>query len=69
MAIEVLQDIITELADKLGIYGAHGEEGGEGCEAITCTPKRPCRMCFESDLRDRILAAVSIEKKLAGVTP
>jgi hypothetical protein len=28
MAIEVLQDIISELADKMGIYGAHGEEEG-----------------------------------------
>ena len=56
MAIETLDDILTELADKLGVYGAHGDNENE------CRPQ--CRMCFESDLRLRILAAIEIEKKL-----
>ena len=56
MPIETLQDVITYVADKAGIYGAHGEDENE------CVPQ--CRMCFESDLRQRILAAVEVERKL-----
>lgn len=55
MAIETLQDITDELANRLGIYGAHTEEG-------ECKPQ--CRMCFESDLRQRILNAIEVERKL-----
>jgi len=62
MSIETLSDIITELADSLGVYGAHGDEDVPG--DVTCTEAKPCRMCFESGLRGRILAAVEIERKL-----
>ena len=55
MPIETLDDIITEIADLAGIYGAHGE--GEECP--------PCRACFESQLKSRILEAVAVEQKLA----
>jgi hypothetical protein len=63
MAIETLDDILTEIADRIGVYGAHGEPEDEPCNPV-------CRMCFESDLRSRILAAIEIERKLYGkVTP
>ena len=52
MAIETLDDIIEALADKLYIYGAHDD---------SCTDKRPCRVCWTSDLRDHIEAAIEIE--------
>lgn len=55
MPIETLDDIIDGLADKLGIYGAHDEEEGKG---------EPCRVCWTSDLRAHILAAVQIEHRL-----
>jgi hypothetical protein len=59
MPIETLDDIITEIADLAGIYGAHGtREDGE------CEPPVPCRMCFEEQMKSRILEAVAIELKL-----
>jgi len=67
MAIETLDDILTEIADRIGIYGAHGDDmGGEGYDAVTCTERKPCRPCFESNMRDRILAAVEVERKLGA---
>ena len=54
MPIETLDDIISEIADLAGIYGAHGE--GDTCA--------PCRACFESQIKSRILAAVAVEEKL-----
>lgn len=53
--IEQLDDIVEELANKLAIYGA-------------CTREHPgnsnCRICWTSNLKARILAAVEIEKQL-----
>lgn len=57
MPIETLDDIITEISDLAGIYGAHGERD-------ECEPPVPCRMCFEEQMKSRILAAVAIEQKL-----
>lgn len=64
MPIETLPDIVEELADKLGIYGAHGDENEESPNDVTCTPKRPCRICFTSDLSERIVAAMEIQRRL-----
>lgn len=56
MAIEELSDIVEELADDLGIYGAHAEEHPDGqCE---------CRVCFSIQLTDRIRRAIAVEKAL-----
>lgn len=62
MPIELLDDIIEELADRKGIYGSHGDELVDG--DVTCTQKAPCRMCFTCGLRDRIIAAVEVERRL-----
>lgn len=56
MPIEVLDDIIEELADKLGIYGRHDSPPCRYAE---------CRACFVSELKDRITRAAEIERKLA----
>jgi hypothetical protein len=70
MAIETLDDVIEEILDVAGIYGAHtfepGEEGAEGdthpgCEASL---KKMCRVCASSALNERIRAAIEVERKL-----
>lgn len=57
MAIETMEDILTELADKLGIYGAHGDDEES-------TSMYHCRVCFEVGLANRIREARSIEAML-----
>lgn len=58
MSIETLDDIVEELADGLGIYGAHGEEHPDGqCE---------CRMCFSMGLNRRIREAVQSEQAIGA---
>ena len=56
--IETLDDIIERLADQIGVYGAHDEENDEACD------DKPCRMCWTSELREHIEAAVKVENKL-----
>lgn len=58
MAIETVDDIVEEIMDKLGIYGAHDHEEDEAGD------KRPCRCCASSILRDRLDAAYEIERRL-----
>jgi hypothetical protein len=55
MAIEVLDDIVEEIMDRLGIYGAH--------DSASCQYKE-CRSCAASGLKDRINKAVEVERKL-----
>lgn len=57
MPIETLSDIVEELADRLGVYGAH--EDGES---------HVCRTCFTINLEGRIEAAVEIEQQLERAT-
>jgi hypothetical protein len=55
MAIETLDDIITEMADRIGVYGA--------CEgASESSGMYHCRICFEMGLRDRIKAPMRVER-------
>lgn len=63
MAIEVLDDILEELADKAGVYGSHPEIN----EVPYPVPKGVCRcrVCFLVGLRERIVQAVEIEQILA----
>ncbi len=57
--IATVDDILENLADQLGIYGAHTPEReerfGDGCN---------CRVCWTSSTRQRILSAVDVERKL-----
>jgi len=50
--IETVADIIEDLANKVGKYGAHEYEGDD------------CRVCFTIDLAARIKHAVEVEMKL-----
>lgn len=59
--IETLDDIVEELADALGVYGACYEEVHERL--------RGCRVCFTSSLKTRISAAVEIERRLKSTIP
>jgi hypothetical protein len=56
MAIETLGDIIEQVADWIGVYGAHTD--GE---------KIDCRICFTINLRQRIEAACNIEALMRRV--
>ena len=56
MAIETLDDIIEDLADKFGVYGC----GSENDHPQDCK----CRLCFGIYWTDRILRAVEVDRKL-----
>lgn len=62
MAIETLDDLIEELADRVGVYGAHGEEDTPDADMYHC------RVCFQMGLRARIEAAAKIEAIMTRVT-
>ena len=53
--IETLDDIIEELADKLGVYGAHNDQ---------CSDKHRCRVCWTSDMRYRLQQGMINQEKL-----
>jgi hypothetical protein len=57
MAIETLDDILEQLADWVGVYGAHDtDEPRPGFSS-----ELHCRVCFTSTLRQRIMGAVTVE--------
>ena len=56
MSIETVDDIVEQLADECGVYGAHQELHPDGqCE---------CRCCWTSNLKSRLTAAFEVERKL-----
>lgn len=55
--IETLDDIVEQIANWSGVYGAHSAE----CES----QDKCCRVCWTASLKSRILQAVEIERKLA----
>lgn len=59
MAIETIEDITEEIANKCDIYGAHNE----ACDLDIKT----CRCCFVSGLMTRLIAALLIEQKLGRI--
>ena len=61
MAIETLDDIVEEMADKIGVYGAHGTED------VPEATMYHCRVCFTCGLRQRIEAAANIEALMRRV--
>jgi len=61
MPIETFDDIIEELMDKLGIYGAHPEDSPDDFRK-----ECPCRCCQTASLVDRIRDALEVERKLTG---
>ena len=53
--VETIEDIVEELADKLGIYGAHDD---------VCTEKRLCRVCWVLIMHQRLIDALKNEELL-----
>lgn len=62
MAIEVMDDLIEELANRIGVYGAHGDEDTPNADMYHC------RVCFQIGLRKRIEAVANIEALMRRVT-
>lgn len=65
MPIETLNDIVEEMANRLGVYGTCVANDEHGHQVRECLPGETCRICFEIGLKSRIHAAVEIERKLA----
>lgn len=55
MPVELVQDIIEELANEFGIYGSHDEH---------CHEDDPCRVCWTAALQVRLKHAVDAERLL-----
>ncbi len=61
MAIETLDDIIEELADRCGVYGTYNSQNDTFEEhTFDCD----CRICFTRELESRIREAMRIEQVL-----
>ncbi len=63
--IETLDDIVEHLANRIGIYGAHAERPAD-CIPDLSRSEKTCRSCWASDMKERILYAVEIERKLSA---
>ena len=50
--VETLDDIVEDLADRLGVWNAHDDE---------CTEGRSCRVCWVSHMHARLMAAAQNE--------
>lgn len=61
MEIEILEDILNELADKLCVYGACKSEKYDMCKQ---TNQFCCRVGFHIHYEDRIRKAIENENKL-----
>jgi hypothetical protein len=66
MAIRTLDDVIEEILDVSGIYGAHGS-GDPGDDDAECPGqlKKMCRMCASAYLHDAITESAEIEAIIA----
>ena len=66
MYIETIDDILNELADKIGVYGCC-QAASEGKDE--CNEKNPCccRVGFMMEYKDRIEKATYNENKLSEV--
>ena len=66
MYIETIDDILNELADKMGVYGCckDAEEG-----SVSCDDKNPCccRVGFMMEYNSRIRKAVINESELESL--
>lgn len=66
MPIETVDDIVEEIMDRIGTYGAC-DDSQDDESTQTCTDEHPCRCCAAAELRVRLDAAYEIEGKLKFV--
>jgi hypothetical protein len=59
---EVLSDVVDDIANWIGIYGIGDDDGL--ADYPTHSDKCNCRICFTTNLEQRIRDAVSREKKM-----
>ena len=61
MNIETIDDIVEDIANKLGVYGACKSNSSDGCDNDDdfC-----CRVGFAMILKERIYTAIENENKL-----
>lgn len=63
MPIETLDDILEDLANAAGVYGAHPQIGEYDMPIPAGVCK--CRVCFLAGLHERVIRAVELEEILA----
>lgn len=61
MKIEILEDVLNDIADKSGVYGACKSENFERCDN---TSPFCCRVGFMMHYKVRIRQAIANEEKL-----
>lgn len=64
MARESLVEVIEQLADWVGVYGAHDNDEPRP----RFPPEMHCRVCFTGAMERRIMAAVEFDAIMARVT-
>lgn len=62
MPIETVDDIVEEIMDAIGVYGACVDE----TDGKQCKGGKQCRVCASSGLRARLDAAFDIEVRLGA---
>lgn len=68
MPIETLDDVIEEILDACGIYGAHGDPDDDRSGDTPCEGRLRgmCRVCASAYIHDRIRKAAEVERLLNG---
>ena len=70
MAVETLDDVIEEICDAMGVYGAHGDpdDSSTSRDETPCEGRLRgmCRVCASAYLHKRIRKAAEIERLLNG---
>lgn len=68
MAVETLDDVIEEILNACGIYGAHGDPDDDHADETPClnSLRQMCRVCASIYLHDRIRKAAEVERLLSG---
>ena len=70
MSVETLDDVIEEICDVIGVYGAHGDPDDSSLErdetACSGRLRGMCRVCASSYLHKRIREAAEVERLLSG---
>jgi hypothetical protein len=68
VSVETLDDVIEEILDACGIYGAHGDPEDDRADETPCEGRLRgmCRVCASAYLHERIRRGAEVEKLLSG---